>query len=148
MKLEELDETESTPRLLIFQAIKELILCDDFKITYAEMDELSEMTCGVYVRASESPSNRQFSGEYLVRNASVTFNIHTNKKIDGLIIGDKYCEYIVKNMQTLFNYEYTNKNNESIYIIKTDMIGDVNYIGKNEQGIQVYSINFNIKYGG
>ena len=137
-----------TPRELIYNAIKKLIYDDKFKFKYSDMDALSEMTCAIYVRSGKSPTHREFDGEYLTRNASVLFRVNSSKGLDGIRQGDEFCEQIFQKMQTCFNYVFTDDEGNSITIIKTDAMGDINDLGKNEKGTKMYSLNFNISYGG
>lgn len=137
-----------TPRELLYKAIKELVYDSRFEFKYSDMDQLSEMTCGIYIRSGKSPMHREFDGEYLTRNASVLFRINSSYGLDGIRQGDEFCEQIFKKMQTCFNYIFTDDDGNSITIIKTDAMGDVNDLGKNETGTKMYSLNFNIMYGG
>lgn len=137
-----------TPRELLFKAIATQIQDSRFKIKYSDMDELSEMTCAIYIRSGKSPTHREFDGEYLIRNASVLFRVNSSKGLEGIRQGDEFCEYIFRKMQTCFDYVFTDDEGNSITIIKTDAMGDINDLGKNEKGTKMYSLNFNISYGG
>lgn len=137
-----------TPRELLFKAIATQIQDSRFKIKYSDMDELSEMTCAIYIRSGKSPTHREFDGEYLTRNASVLFRVNSSRGLEGIRQGDEFCEYIFRKMQTCFDYVFTDDEGNSITIIKTDAMGDINDLGKNEKGTKMYSLNFNISYGG
>lgn len=129
---------------LIYEAIDN-ILPDTFEKSYGDMNYLDENVCGIFVRDGASEFIRDIANDIIIDSCNIVFNINSSKNITGVIDGNDYCSNIRKKLIRTVNYTYE-KDNEVLFIVRIDPIGNVNYIGKNEQGIPTYSINFRLIY--
>lgn len=119
------------------------ILPKDYNITWGDMDELSENSCGIYLRSGSSSFKRDLSNNVYVDSCSLVLNIHSNKSSTGVLDGN---DYACRARRALVNVVNQINEKGTIHILKIDPLGNVNHLGKNIQGIPVYSINFKILY--
>lgn len=150
---------------LIYEYIDKL-LPDDYIKTWGDMNELSENACGIYVRSGASLFNRELDGNVYMDSCNIVINIHSNKSISGVRDGNTYgCKVrsiILKEYNKVYGesdslWDDSNvwddgglwvesESGEVLHIIRIEPIGNLNYLGKNVQGIPVYSLNFNMIY--
>ena len=174
----------------IYKAIDSLIP-HDYKITWGDMEELSENSCGIFIRSGGGNTRRELDGEVYVDTCNIVFNVHSNRSATGVLEGNDYCCKLRRTLLDVINkiigekiqlwddskiwddakmweessgygeIQYWNDSNvwddskiwqevigggEILHLIYLSPMGNVNPLGKNIQGIPVFSINFKLYY--
>lgn len=151
---------------LLFQAIASLIP-KGFHITFGSLVEDPEKhpnAIGISFKGG-TPSHRSITtGRYNMRAARVVMNIvtapaptvknvgGTNYKVSAdakksVSKGREAVEEFLNKIETLSNYTYTDKESgDSVRIVLTQTLGDLNQLGFNGNGQPFFSVNFTINY--
>lgn len=139
----------------------------DIKCSFNDMDLNAGNVCGIYIKGSGPSQYREISsGVYLNNIARVEFVIqgalsndslfsilNLSDKIKRTLIRASNCSYIapdqVKMSDGVIIYSpagIDDGQDIEVILCKVDLLGDINFLGKSEQGLPIYSINFNIEY--
>jgi len=98
----------------------------------------TEKACAIYFKSANNPQ-RVVAGNYIEKSLRVTFNIFGDRKDN-----DSAKLFGEQSIDTLSNV--INRTLTSIKIIKLNLMGNLNFVGKNQQGVPVYSINWIMEY--
>lgn len=137
---------------LLFEAIKYILPnTPNFKIMDNDMpiDASNPVinTCALYFKSGITDTRRELDKLIVSKSKRLVVNVLSELGNIGLENGRVFCEEFVNTVLTLANFSYTDTDGNTVTIIKTSINGgDYNNIGRNEQGIPSYSINFNIEY--
>jgi hypothetical protein len=86
-------------------------------------------------------------GSYIMESARVIFNIYGDKTVAGIEECLAYCDSIVQILDGTYNYEYTDdESGLKVKLVNLVRQGNINEVGRNSQGIPVYSINYLLYY--
>ena len=106
-------------------------------------------TIAMYFKGGFVGSRNVTNGQYFYEQARVVFNVYGNSTVDGIKDTLTECDRIKKLLDSTNNIKFSYPQNDiNIIIICTTRSTNINDLGRNEQGIPVYSINYNIKYRG
>lgn len=127
------------------------------------MDSNGKDVVGVFIKGSTPSRYRALSnGVYINKTARVQVLGQAKDTYDSLIemlcfftrLEDMVSELggVIYNTQSLQDIELLSKFDEfkninNIIVLRTDTITSSSYIGKNEQGLPMFDINFEIEYG-
>jgi len=129
---------------LLFNYIKTLLPAD-YIITFGTQDINKENTIGVFFKGG-IPENRVITtGEYLIKTASITFNVNSKKDYNSVMECMTMLEALKTALDTSHDIEHT-EGIDSVYIAYFEAFGDINQLGFNEMGIPVFSLNYIAKY--
>lgn len=104
-------------------------------------------TIAMYFKGGFVGSRNVTNGQYFYEQARVVFNVYGNSTVDGIKDTLTECDRIKKLLDSTNNIKFSYQQNDiNIIIICTTRSTNINDLGRNEQGIPVYSINYNIKY--
>ena len=104
-------------------------------------------TIAMYFKGGFVGSRNVTNGQYFYEQARVVFNVYGNSTVDGIKDTLTECDRIKKLLDSTNNIKFLYPQNDiSIIIMCTTRSTNINDLGRNEQGIPVYSINYNIKY--
>ena len=119
----------------------------EFKISYNDLNVKADNSIGCYIKGSVVSKYRELSsGEYYNHTNRVTFR--TNGKFEQgsiekcLTLNSNIRDTLIK----IKNSTYVLDNNKSVLISKINLLSDILYIGKDEQGRPQYSLNLSIEY--
>lgn len=149
----------------IYKAI-DSIIPHDYTITWGDMDELSENSCGIFIRSGGGNTRRELSGNVYLDSCNIVFNVHSNRSASGVLEGNDYCCKLRRIMLDTINKVIgeeiqlwddskiwddaklweESSGGEILHLIYLSPMGNVNPLGKNIQGIPVFSINFKLYY--
>lgn len=156
---------------VLFKALKLLVEDINYRTTFNDIDMLMPKSLGVYIKSGEVTDYRDVtSSEYINRCARVQMVVQSDKDLkslissfnvlskirdqflklnnESLLLDESYKFYMLENEVYMLDDEDDNISPQSldVIIIKTDLLGDINSIGKNEQGMSIYDINFKMWY--
>jgi hypothetical protein len=136
-----------------------------YKMSFNDIDIKAPKAVGCYVRGSVLSKYRDLaSGQYINVENRVTFNINAGLTKDELMDGLCLCNELKYNLIPYSNHILTmgslpvrlvNGHYETapnldgvcnVVISSVSLLSDILPLGKNEQGISQYSINFKITY--
>ena len=87
------------------------------------------------------------SGQFVTEYVRVVFNIYADRTSTETDNCMEYCEAIKEALNTTFNKEVIDsETGVTIRILEFLLSGNINTVGRNGQGVPVYSINFKVKY--
>jgi len=111
--------------------IKEIALVNGITIP-------TEKACAIYFKSASNPQ-RVVAGSYIQKSLRVTFNIFGDRKDN-----DSAKLFGEQSIETISNI--LNKKLNNVRLIKFNLQGNLNFVGKNQQGVPVYSINWIMEY--
>lgn len=120
---------------------------DWFKWTYNDMNLEKVKQCGLFLRDSGTSPLIDLDGERVNRAQSMVININADILENSINECEMFIDELSYKLLKIFNYRFI-QDNESVFIVSIKQRGDRNYLGKNEQNIPMYSINFLITYEG
>ena len=150
---------------LLYLCIKKLIsdINLDYSVSFNDMDSNGKDVVGVFIKGSTPSRYRALSnGVYINKTARVQVLGQAKDTYDSLIemlcfftrLEDMVSELggVIYNTQSLQDTELLSKfedykNIEDVIVLRTDTITSSSYIGKTEQGLPMFDINFEIEYG-
>lgn len=150
---------------LLYLCIKKLIsnLNLDYSVSFNDMDSNGKDVVGVFIKGSTPSRYRSLStGVYINKTARVQVLGQSKDTYDSLIemlcfftrLEDMISELggVIYSTNTLQDTELLSKFDEfksieNVIILRTDTITSSSYIGKSEQGLPMFDLNFEVEYG-
>ena len=150
---------------LLYLCIKKLIsdINLNYSVSFNDMDSNGKDVVGVFIKGSTPSRYRALSnGVYINKTARVQVLGQSKDTYDSLIemlcfftrLEDMVSELggVIYNTQSLQDTELLSKfedykNIENVIVLRTDTITSSSYIGKTEQGLPMFDLNFEIEYG-
>lgn len=141
----------------LYLVIKDLCksLTDKFVFSFNDMDFNRENVAGIYIRGSTPSSYRSLmSGSYYNKSCRVQIILQGGLSGNSIIEMLKLSSNIREALVVLSNKRFDIPDNPfagsikggSILITLIKLLGDVSFVGKSEQGLPRYSLNFKIDY--
>jgi hypothetical protein len=132
------------------------MLPDTYKKVYEYADEttlneeetvVTTKLCSIILTGG-LPRNRCIStGRYAETAVRLTFNVYGGRTDADILEALAYCDTIKETLDTAFNVEYVDaETGKEIRITNFRRDGDTNRLGRNNQGVTCYSINYQIIY--
>lgn len=141
----------------LYLVIKDLCksLTDKFVFSFNDMDFNKENVAGIYIRGSTPSSYRSLmSGSYYNKSCRMQILLQGGLSGNSIIEMLKLSSNIREALVVLSNKRFDIPDNSfagyikggSILITLIKLLGDVSFVGKSEQGLPRYSLNFKIDY--
>jgi len=132
----------------LYKAIKSLCP-SSYRASFSTLKKNHENVYGIYFKGGAPTGRVLDDGSYKVRSVNVIFNVNASKSPDGVLEGYKFCEDVVRALETTANYEYIDPDTgDRVVIINVVVLGDINALGVNSFDIPSFSLNFIINYAG
>lgn len=104
-------------------------------------------TTAIYFKGGSNGKRVTDSGKYVSESVRVIFNIFSDKTVLGIDECLEYCDSVKEVLDTTFNKEIIDpQTNRDLRIECLVREGNINELGRNSQGIPVYSINYKMNY--
>jgi hypothetical protein len=139
----------------LYNALKS-VLPDTYKTSFTYIDETkivdgktvpTTKACAIYFKGAFNGKRVVNDGSYIMESARVIFNIYGDKTVAGIEECLAYCDSIVQILDGTYNYEYTDdESGLKVKLVNLVRQGNINEVGRNSQGIPVYSINYLLYY--
>lgn len=123
----------------IYKAIRS-ILPSNYKIKFTDMSKKDTDTCCLYIKSGGN-IEREVDGTVAKSELRLILNINSNDKIKGVEEGYSYCHDVVDKLINTYNKNISIEEKD-VFIREVRLVGNINYLGKNEYGIPTYSINY------
>lgn len=106
-------------------------------------------TCGIVVSGDDGSQLRIVdTGEYINRSARLQFNVFADKQLNAIIDCENYCDIVIEALSKLNNLTvYEPESGINLLISNIRLLRGPKYVGRNGQGIPVYSIHYTLNYG-
>lgn len=103
--------------------------------------------CAIYFKSGMNGNREVDDGQYVNESVRVTLNIYGENTITGISNCLSYCESAKDTLDSTYNLKFTDNDSSKVLIIMSMVRqGNINFVGRNSQGIPVYSINYIMNY--
>lgn len=141
----EVDISSESPEELLYFYLKSILkeYVVDYTVTFGSLDLLEHYAVGLYLKGSGMSDRVLDTGKYTTCTTRLTVNINTDDTSSGFSDGYKYCKYINDRLSVLNNKTVKD---DFLFISSIEALSPANYIGRQDQGINKFSLNFIINY--
>lgn len=136
---------------ILYLAIKYIIesINSDYSIKYNDIDKLKNNSIGIYIKSGIVPNYRTLSdAEYSNNISRVQILFQFNNEAANILQALSDIQKVKNTLDTTFNLYYNTDNPEynNILIIKTNNLGGIDYLGKNNQDLNKYTLNYEVTF--
>lgn len=151
--------------IYVLYKIFKVILEDlDYSITFNDRDEIKPNSLALYFRGGEVSHYRDLvEGVYVNKSTRLQVLVQSGRDHNNILKVLNDLQIIRSRLEQLNNKSYqlnegftvsngsvqynpTSSDAITVIFIKTDVIGEINNLGKTEQGLSLYDLNFKIWY--